>query len=280
MMTQRIGLIGWPIKHSMSPLMQQAGFNSLGLDITYELWETEQGNLERMVETIRSPQVLGANVTAPFKQEVMGLLDGMNKTAEEIGAVNTIVKSGDKLIGYNTDAEGFLRALQEEGQFTPEGKRAVLIGAGGAARAVGFALAGAGIASLTICNRNQKRAAILASELKVQTSSVTGIEENGPFKEAVRASDLLVNCTPIGMMHGPAEGQSPIPEGFISSHTLVYDIIYNPVRTPLLLSAEKAGAKTLGGLSMLVFQGVASFELWTQKTAPVDIMMETVVKAL
>ncbi len=280
MMTQRIGLIGCPIKHSLSPLMQQTGLNSLGLDITYELWETEQRSLGRRVEAIRSPEVLGANVTAPFKQEVIGLLDGLNKTAAEIGAVNTIVKSGDQLIGYNTDAEGFLRALKEEGGFDPQGKRAVLIGAGGAARAVGFALAVAGIGSLTICNRNQKRAKILASELKLQNYSVTGIDENGSFKEAVRASDLLVNCTPIGMMHGPAEGQSPIPEGFISSHTLVYDVIYNPLKTPLLLSAEKAGAKTLGGLSMLVYQGVASFELWTQKTAPVDIMMETVVKAL
>ncbi|TEU04860.1 MAG: shikimate dehydrogenase, partial [Dehalococcoidia bacterium] len=304
-MTKYAGLIGYPVGHSISPAMQQAAFDHYKLDIRYELWETEPSELGAVVERLRRPETLGANVTVPHKEAVMPSMDELDDLALEIGAVNTIVNRGGRLIGYNTDAGGFLRALRKEGGFDPAGKRAVLVGAGGVARAAGFALARAGVKSLFITDIIAERAHGLASDLErilartqgppprscVDAKDVGGVasldfkmhpipeikvlsSDEPLFEKTVLGCDLLVNCTPVGMKHSNTEGKSPLDVGLIPKGALVYDVVYNPLETPLLADAKKAGARTLSGLAMLVYQGAMSFEMWTGKEAPIDIMFE------
>jgi shikimate dehydrogenase len=280
-MIRFVGLIGHKLKHSISPQFQQAAFDYLGLDIRYELWDTEKDELPGVVQGIRGFSKLGANVTIPYKEAVLPLLDKVDQLARRIGAVNTIVKKDDKLVGYNTDASGFMKALEEEGGFVPKGKRAILLGAGGAARAVGFALVGAGVKSLVILNRTQDRGEALAWDLKIADTEVIALLwKDGRTLKALGECDLLVNCTSVGMKDSTAEGKSPIGVGLIPKRALVYDVVYNPIETPLISAAKKAGARTLGGLSMLVYQGAAAFELWTDQPAPVDIMMRMAKRAL
>lgn len=280
-MTKFVGLIGHKLKHSVSPQFQQAAFDYLGLDICYEIWDTDKDKLAEVVDGIRNPSKLGANVTIPYKEAVLPLLDKVDQLARRIGAVNTIVKRDDKLTGYNTDASGFLRALEEEGGLDPRGKRAVLVGAGGVARAVGFALVGAGVKSLVILNRTQDRAEALAWDLKISETKVVALPwKDGRTLKALSECDLLVNCTSVGMKDSSGEGKSPIAIGLIPKQALVYDVVYNPIETPLISAAKKVGARTLGGLPMLVYQGAASFELWTGRPAPIDIMMRAAKKAL
>jgi shikimate dehydrogenase len=280
-MIRFVGLIGHKLKHSISPQFQQAAFDYLGLDIRYELWDTEKDELPGVVQGIRGFSKLGANVTIPYKEAVLPLLDKVDQLARRIGAVNTIVNKDDKLVGYNTDASGFMKALEEEGGFVPKGKRAILLGAGGAARAVGFALVGAGVKSLVILNRTQDRAEALVWDLKVADTEVIALKwKDGRTLKALGECDLLVNCTSMGMKDSTAEGKLPIGIGLIPKRALVYDVVYNPIETPLIAAAKKAGARTLSGLSMLVYQGAAAFELWTGESAPIDIMMRMAKRAL
>jgi shikimate dehydrogenase len=280
-MIRFVGLIGHKLKHSISPQFQQAAFDYLGLDIRYELWDTEKDELPGVVQGIRGFSKLGANVTIPYKEAVLPLLDKVDQLARRIGAVNTIVNKDDKLVGYNTDASGFMKALEEEGGFVPKGKRAILLGAGGAARAVGFALVGAGVKSLVILNRTQDKAEALAWDLKVADTEVIALKwKDGRTLKALGECDLLVNCTSMGMKDSTAEGKLPIGIGLIPKRALVYDVVYNPIETPLIAAAKKAGARTLSGLSMLVYQGAAAFELWTGESAPIDIMMRMAKRAL
>lgn len=272
-MTKTVGLIGYPLGHSISPIFQQAAFDHLGLDTRYELWETEPDKLQERVKGIRAADILGSNVTVPYKEDVIPMLDEMNETAADIGAINTIVKHDDQLVGYNTDAEGFLRALEAEGGFDPEGKTVTMIGAGGVARAIGFSLVGAGIKSLKLFDIDIARAEKLASELNATDIAILRANQGSEYEEAVSGAELLINCTPIGMAHSPSENKSPVAQELITPRTLVYDVVYNPIKTTLLKEAEMMGAAILGGLSMLVYQGVAAFELWTGQSAPVDIMM-------
>jgi shikimate dehydrogenase len=280
-MTKFVGLIGYKLKHSISPQFQQVAFDYLGLDIRYEVWETAKDELANVVEGIRQPSKLGANVTIPYKEAVLPFLDKVDQLARRIGAVNTIVKKDGKLVGYNTDANGFIRALEEDGGFVPKGKRAVLIGAGGAARAAGFALVGAGVKSLVILNRTQDRGEALAWDLKISDTKVIALRwKDGRTLTALAECDLLVNCTSVGLKDSASEGRSPLGIGLIPKRALVYDVVYNPIETPLITAAKRAGARTLGGLPMLVYQGAASFELWTGKSAPIDIMMRVAKRAL
>jgi len=280
-MTKFVGLIGNKLKHSISPQFQQAAFDYLGLDIRYEVWETAKDELPNVVEGIRDASRLGANVTIPYKEAVLPLLDDVDNDARRIGAVNTIVNRGGKLTGYNTDASGFMKALREDGGFSPRNKRAVLLGAGGVARAVGFALIGAGVKSLVILNRTQSRGEALAWDLKVSDTEVVALSwKDGKTLTALTECDLLVNCTSVGMKDSAGEGKSPLGIGLVPKRALVYDVVYNPIETPLLAAAKKAGARTLGGLPMLVYQGAASLELWTGKSAPIDIMMRVAKRAL
>jgi len=286
-MAKFIGLIGHPLKHSISPYFQQAALDYYHLDIRYEIWETSLEKLKLTVARLREPQNLGANVTVPYKEAVLPLLDGVDDLASLIGAVNTIVKRDDRLLGFNTDVAGFLQGLRQEGHFEPEGKRVVVLGAGGVARAVCFALAREKVSSLIIINRTLIRAEILADSLRshvaevgLKTEVITMARQAPNSTEAFAHCQLIVNCTTLGMKHSPQEGKSPLSIEAIPKGVLVYDLVYNPYPTPLLQLAQEVGANILGGLAMLVYQGAASFELWTGKKAPVDIMFNKARKAL
>ena len=283
-MSRYIGLIGYPLKHSISPYFQQAALDYHRLDIRYEAWETGPARLQDIVNDLRKPQNVGANVTVPYKEAVLPLLDEVDGMASSIGAVNTIVKKTDRLLGFNTDAYGFIEALDKEGHFDPEGKRVVILGAGGVARAVGFALVQRKVASLAITDGIFERAKALAKNLvryikgappssKDLEPNVTAFQwQSLSSAKTLDNCDLIVHCTTIGMKHSSQEGQSPLSLEVIPRSVLVYDLVYNPWPTPLLRLAQKAGANILGGLPMLVYQGAASFKLWTGRKAPVDIM--------
>jgi shikimate dehydrogenase len=291
-MSRYIGLIGYPIKHSISPSFQQAALDYYQLDIRYELWETSPEKLQDIVDNLRKPQNLGANVTVPHKETILPLLDEVDALASSIGAVNTIVKRDDRLLGFNTDAYGFIEALHKEGHFEPEGKRVVILGAGGVARALSFALLQGKVHSLAITDGIFERARALAENLvgcieRASPSSkdlepdVTAFQwQSLSSAETLDNCDLIVHCTTIGMKHSPQEGQSPLSLEVIPKGVLVYDVVYTPWPTPLLKLAQKAGADILGGLPMLVYQGAASFELWTGKKAPIDIMFNKAKEVL
>lgn len=280
-MTKYVGIIGHRLKHSISPEFQQAAFDYLNLDVRYEVWETDKEGLPELIEGLREPAKLGANVTIPYKEDIIPFLDELNETARRIGAVNTIVNRDGKLVGYNTDGTGFIRALRQDAGFEPKDKRAVILGAGGVARAVGYALVDAGVISLVIVNRTTERGDALASALKSSgVGVVASVWKDGRTLQALMECDLLVNCTSVGMKNSEAENQLPINVRLIPTRALVYDVVYNPVETPLLAAARQAGARTMGGLSMLVYQGAEAFELWTGRPVPVDIMMAAAKKAL
>ena len=280
-MTLRAGIFGYPLGHSISPAFQQAAFDHLGIDAIYEAWETPPEKLGHAVASLRSGDFMGANVTVPHKQAVQQHLDTIEPLAASIGAVNTIVRDDSQLVGHNTDAYGFSQSLKREAKFEPTRKRVVLIGSGGAARAAAYGLAQEGIASLVIANRTLGNAVMLAEEMSNQMTDVRASSlESESLESHCAAADLIVNTTSIGMLHGPAEGRSPILEEFIPGGCLVYDIVYNPEVTPLLKAARRAGAQTLGGLPMLVYQGAAAFELWTGQPAPIEIMFTAAQKAL
>ncbi len=285
-MTRFIYLIGYPLKHSVSPQLQQAALDYWKLDIRYEPREVEERLLPSVVEGLRSPQSLGANVTVPYKEKVVHLVDRLNDLARIIGAVNTIVSDGGILTGYNTDADGFLSALRRAG-FEPRGKVAVVLGAGGAARAVSFALLREGVSGLMVANRTRARAEGLAGDL-VRYARETGLIaqvvalpwEESWLEGAVRRCQLVVNCTTLGMRHTPDEERSPLTEDMLCGDVLVYDLVYNPRETPLLKIARRAGARTIDGLAMLVYQGAAAFRLWTGREPPVEVMSQAAEKAL
>jgi shikimate dehydrogenase len=283
-MSRYIGLIGYPLKHSISPYFQQAALDYYRLDICYEAWETGQAQLQDRVNALRKPQNVGANITVPYKEAVLPLLDAVDGMATLIGAANTIVKKDNELLGFNTDAYGFIEALDKEGHFAPQGKQAVILGAGGAGKAVAFALAQRKVASLAITDGIFERAKTLAENLvgytkrapprsKALKVDITAFQwQSLSSAKTLDNCDLIVHCTTIGMKHSSQEGQSPLSLEVIPRNVLVYDLVYNPWPTPLLRLAQKAGANILGGLPMLVYQGAASFKLWTGKEAPVDIM--------
>ena len=281
-MTLRLGIIGYPLGHSASPAFQQAALDHLGIDAAYEAWPER---LADRVRELRAPEVLGFNVTIPHKQAVMPLLDEVDPTARDVGAVNTVVRTAGRLVGANTDVAGFLAALRDEGAYDPRGRSALLLGAGGAARAVAYALLTEGAARVAIANRSPQRARALAAELNARFPATVDAlpldaEALAPRLAAGAPADLLVNCTSLGMAHGPDPDASPIPDALIPAESLVYDLVYNPQETPLLAAARRAGARTLGGLPMLVYQGAVAFRLWTGRDAPVDVMLRAASAAL
>ena len=282
-----LGVIGDPGKQSLSPVFQQAAIDALGLDITYERWATTPEGLATRVQGLRAPAVLGANVTIPHKEAVIPMLDELDGLARNVGAVNTIVNREGRLHGYNTDVEGFLRGLRDDAGFDPRGKRAVIAGAGGAARAVVVALSGAGARSVVIINRTFPRASRLVEELsrlagETELHALPDIYLS--WSDSLSHADLLVNCTPAGQAAaGPSadgEEDSPVPFEMIRPGLLVYDLVYVPAETPLMRAAKAVGARALGGLPMLIYQGAGSFKLWTGREAPIDIMMKAAREAL
>ena len=280
-MTKRLGIIGYPIGHSISPIFQQAALNALGIDATYEKWEVTPEGVGDFVNGLRAPDSWGINITLPHKQAVIPFLDEVDEWATAAGAVNTIVNHDGRLTGHNTDGPGFLRALLVETGYDPKGTRALILGAGGAARGILLALARGGVDSLVIANRTIERAETLA-KLAVETgvkSEAIPISGNVLIKTAATA-DLIVNCTSVGMSHGPDEQGTPLTAAQIPASAIVNDVVYTPLETPLLREAAAAGATALGGLHMLVYQGVLSFQMWTDQEAPADVMLAAATKEM
>lgn len=260
-------LIGDPVAHSRSPVMQNAALAHLGLlDLHYTAVQTTLAELPDRVAALRTAAYLGANVTLPHKEAVVPLLDALEPEAAQIGAVNTIYKDrGNRLIGANTDAPGLLRDLEAAG-LDLLGRRAVILGASGAARAAAFALAGAGLAQLTIANRNHDRARALVASLN-SSSPVQALALNDPsLAEIIGTSDLLINATALGW----ANDETPLPDPPVSCHTLVYDMVYRETR--LLREAAARGARTRTGAGMLVYQGALALTRWIGQAAPIDLM--------
>lgn len=280
-MTELVGIFGYPLAHSISPAFQQAAFDSYSMDVRYEAWPVPPEELERAVGKLRSEPYMGANVTVPHKQQVMELIDTIDPVAARIGAVNTIARTGESLTGYNTDVSGFIRSLREKGGFEPRGRRALVLGAGGAARAAVFGLIEEGVESLAIANRTLERAESLANEASPLMEGISAMPLQGDEISRVAASaDLIVNSTSIGMRHTDSEGSSPLAGVRINPRSLVCDMVYNPEDTPLLKEARAAGARTLGGLPMLIYQGAAAFEIWTGKEAPIEVMFRASERAM
>lgn len=253
----------------------------LGIDATYEKWEVTPDEVGDFVTGLRAPDAWGINITLPHKQAVIPFLDEVDEWATTAGAVNTIVNHDGRLSGHNTDGPGFLEALRVETGYDPKGTRALILGAGGAARGILLALIRGGVDSLVIANRTLERAEILA-QLSVDNgvgSSAVPLSGDA-LDEAAASADLIVNCTSMGMSHGPDEHGSPLSAAQIPASAIVNDVVYNPLHTPLLREAEIAGATALGGLHMLVYQGVLSFQMWTGQDAPVAVMLEAATKEM
>lgn len=282
-MTRYLGVIGHPLKRSLSPVFQQAALDALGLDIIYEAWATTEDELAERIAGLRDPERLGANVTIPHKEAVVPLLDEVDDLSRRVGAVNTIADREGRLTGHNTDVSGFLRALREDGGFDTSGARVLVAGAGGAARAVAVALIDSGAASVTFINRTLARASHLVEDLRpdARGTQLHALPDVSISWAGTAAScRLLINCTSVGMAGTPEEKDSPVPAYIIPSGSLVFDLIYDPPETPLMAAARERGANVLGGLSMLVYQGAESFRMWTGREAPTDVMFRAAREAL
>lgn len=266
-----VGLMGWPVAHSRSPAMHNAAFRALGLNWHYLLLPVAPDDVGDAVRGIRALRFAGCNITVPHKQAVVPFLDEMTPTAHTVGAVNTIINRDGRLIGENTDATGFLRALREAG-VEPTGQCALVVGAGGAARAVVYALLQAG-ATVWLTNRTQARAEALAETMQAVGRGVSRVLpfEREAVQTALEAATLLVNATSVGMH--PHTNVVPLPDGVrLLPHLTVNDLVYVPRQTRLLRLAAEVGARTIDGVGMLLHQGAAAFELWTGQAAPLDVM--------
>jgi len=276
--TKVCGVIGDPIEHSMSPAMHNAAFQASALDYVYLAFHVRREVLSGAIAGMRGLNIVGLNVTIPHKEAVIPLLDRLAPLAEKTGAVNTIINEGGVLTGDNTDAPGFLRALRSQG-VEPEGRKILILGAGGASKGISFILAEAG-ASLVILNRNVTRAEALAAQIAQhyqKRPAALALNEENLARELERA-DILVNATSAGMV--PDVSQSPVPADLLNPDLVVCDIVYNPRETKLLRESKAVGARTIDGLDMLVWQGALAFEKWTGRKAPFEVMKQAAVRAL
>jgi len=273
-MTRLVGIIGNPLAHSISPIFQQAAFDFLKLPIQYKIWETRPSEFKLNIQNLRSFEYLGANITIPYKEQVIQYVDDLDSKARLIGAINTIVKRDNKLIGYNTDAFGFINSIRSNSNFNFKDKKILILGAGGAARAAAFSMIDEEIMSLTIANRTLKRASDLADNLSGFINVDISDLKSPVFEESVRKSNLIVNASSVGMAHTILENKNLIIADWISPGSLIFDMVYNPLITPLIKEAKKAEAEVISGLSMLIYQGAESFKLWTDEEAPIQIMAE------
>ncbi len=261
------GLVGNPVSHSLSPVMHEAAYEELGMDANYVTFEPDRGDLGAAIRGGSALGIEGLNVTIPFKEAALEFVEP-DETADRIGAVNTIDFSAEYPRGYNTDAAGARRALEHH-DIDLANRTAVVLGAGGASRAISHALADAGT-DLHIANRTESRAADLAEAVGGSAHGLAGAES------LLAAADLLVNATSVGM----ESGESPVPASALHGDLVVMDAVYTPLETRLLADASAAGAETIDGAWMLLYQGVEAFEIWTGETAPVETMNAALRSAL
>lgn len=272
------GVIADPIGHTVSPAMHNAAFEQVGIDCLYVPFQVKKEELGKAIAGMRALNIRGLNVTIPHKVAVIPFLDDLDDLAQRIGAVNTIVNDDGVLKGYNTDATGFLRALLERG-VEPKGKTVSILGAGGASRAISLALVERG-SNLIILNRTwdkvKEQADRISQLCQREVQALKLNKEN--LAKALNKADILVNTTSVGM--SPDIEETPITADLIKPPVIVFDIVYNPIKTRLLREAETAGAETISGIDMLVWQGALAFEKWTGLKAPVKVMREEAIKAL
>lgn len=274
--TLKFGVFGDPIAQSKSPLMMNRAFEALGINGIYMAYHVKPHQLRQAVDGIRGLSLRGVNVTIPHKQAVMEYLDEIDEGAKVIGAVNTIVNDAGKLIGYNTDGIGYVRSLKEETGANLAGKNILIIGAGGAARGVAYALAQEGPEQIWIANRTIDKAVELADSLRPY-ANIAGMGLDGLADIKLKV-DIAINTTSVGM-HPHIEDRPADPTQFREG-TIISDLIYNPLKTRWLREAEQHGCQAHGGLGMFVYQGAYAFEYWTGQTAPVDVMREAVLASL
>lgn len=276
--TKLLALIGDPVERSLSPAMHNSAFKALGLDYLYLALRVPSAMLKDAIAGARAFSMAGLNVTHPHKVNVISLLDELDESASDVGAVNTIKNEKGRLIGYNTDGAGAVRALEREvGKLA--GRRVLLLGAGGAARAIAFSLVKKG-AELTIANRTASRAQGLVASIKrklgksVKRIALTRRE----LARAVKRADILINATTVGMH--PGINRTLVTADMMYRELVVNDIVYEPPQTKLLREAKRAGARTITGLGMLVHQGALAFEIWTGRRAPIRIMEAAIKREL
>lgn len=272
------GVIADPVGHTVSPAMHNAAFEQVGIDYLYVPFQVKKEELGKAIAGMRALNIRGLNVTIPHKVAVIPFLDDLDDLAQRIGAVNTIVNDDGVLKGYNTDATGFLRALLERG-VEPKGKTVSILGAGGASRAISLALAERG-SNLIILNRTwdkvKEQADRISQICQREVQALKLDKEN--LAKALNKADILINTTSVGM--SPDIEETPVTADLIKPPVIVFDIVYNPIETRLLREAEAAGAETISGIDMLVWQGALAFEKWTGLKAPVKVMREKAIKAL
>jgi len=274
--TKVLCVIGYPIEHSMSPIMHNAAIRELNLSYIYLAFNIYPSNLSLAVNGIKAFDIKGINVTIPFKQEIMIYLDEIDPVAQKIGAVNVIKNDDAYLSGKNTDADGAMKAILDAG-YTVSGKNILLLGAGGTARALAFIFS-ENANRMVIANRTEKSARKLANEIK----KFFGINIEGKknsdrvLKEESKKADILINTTPLGMY--PNVEKSPIPAEFLHKDLLVFDVVYNPLKTKLIKDATEKGCNTLGGLDMLINQGALAFEWWTNRKPNIELMKNKITE--
>ena len=275
-MRKEIGIIGYPLGHTMSPTIHESAFNKLGLDMKFNIWETKPENLEQAIHNLRNNNILGSCVTLPHKFEVMNFLDELDKTAVEMKAVNWIVNDDGKLVGHNTDWEGFTKSLDFI-NYNIQNKISLILGAGGSAKAVCMSLIKGESKKIYIYNRTKANSTNLVENFSKYKNRIHIIEKNNlEDPKFLNDIDIIINTTSLGMTGGPNPSISPINTDIINKNALCYDLVYSPSITPFLNGAMKNNIKYLGGLSMLVFQAALGFKLTTKLDPPIANMLKSV----
>lgn len=271
--TQLTCIIGSPVEHSKSPYMHNLAFEKLGLDYAYMAFDIKEGSLKQGVDGLRTLNVRGFNITMPHKQEVMKYLDKIEEDAKLIGAVNTVLNNNGKLIGYNTDGKGFIKSLEERNvKYIDE--KIVIIGAGGAAKAIAIELALKGVKNIVIVNRTLEKAEAISHTINKNiegSESRSLVLDEKLLKEELKDASILINTTSVGM--GDSIDKNIIKnEDTLDKDLFVADLIYNPVKTKFLSMAEEKGCRIMNGLDMLVYQGALVFKIWTGADMPVEVI--------
>jgi shikimate dehydrogenase len=275
------GLIGYPVSHSLSPLMQNRAFHALDLSCYYGLFEVLPQFFPQALAGIKALGIKGVNITIPYKQRVLEHLDFIDPAAAAIGAVNTVINDGERLTGYNTDGEGAMLSLKKEASIDPLGLKFIIFGSGGACRAVAYTLALKGAKKIIIAGRRESQSveiSRLLDQVKTGVAATVSLTDIN-CREELKTADVVINSTPIGMW--PKVLEPPVIDTrLLSTHTLVWDLVYNPVETRFLREAKAHGCRTLSGLGMLLYQGAEAFRLWTGLAAPVEAMRQELKKAI
>ena len=273
---KEVGILGYPLGHTLSPVIHEAGYKELKLDIKFNIWEVEPEKLENKVLELRKDNILGWCVTLPHKKSVISFIDELDESAEEMDAVNWIVNNNGRLVGYNTDWIGFTESLKFYEKKIQD-KNCLILGAGGSAKAICMALIKGNARTIDVYNRTVENTKKFLENFENQKLSI-GILNSNQINNPnfINSYDLVINTTSVGMSGGPAPNISPINTDNINRRALCYDLVYSPEITPFIQSAKNNNIETIGGLAMLVFQAIKGFELVTKQKAPIKKMLEAV----